>query len=413
MGGNQVLGFAESSAVSYPCRTCLCTKEETQIISIDLPEKHRTKESYNEAIDIINNTERIDYKATKGIREFCVLNRLEYFHILDNLNADIMHDLCEGTVSVLLFHFSKHLLDTKLFTEQNLRNLVSFFSYGVLNRHNNPSNISFEKRNLNQNASQTKCLLYHLPYIFVEYKSHDAFKDLWICLHSMLEIMTICYSATIKESYLINLEKAVKNHLESMVRVFKIKLIRKHHHMTHYAHIIRNVGPLVHMSTMRFEMKHKELKKISKSTNNFRNINRTITARHVERSFVKTMYENEISHGVMRVLDFQLKLKFEGLLNGVCEHQCDQTKWLRINSHYYENGLFLKSAFDFFEINHILYAENEYYFICTKYKQNGYDEFLNSIMIEKISPVSVDLLKYSELGCKKSFEKRSYMSRYF
>lgn len=405
LGGNQVLGFAESPGVSYPCRTCLCTKEETQYVTVDQPDKHRTIDSYNEAIEIINNAGNIDYKATKGIREFCVLNELPDFHILDNLNADIMHDLCEGTISILLSNVFKRLVESKMISEKGLNDLVSFFNYGVLNRHHIPSTISFEKKNLNQNASQTKCLLYHLPYIFAEFKTHDVFKDLWTCVHSLLEIVTICYSSKIKESDLVKLEVAVKCHLECMIRTFKIKLIRKHHHMTHCAHIIRNVGPLVHMSALRFETKHKELKKISKTTNNFRNINKTIANRHVERSLMKNVYENTITHGVMRALNSQLQQKFQELLSEFSDRKFAHTKWLQINSHYYEPGLILKYI-DFFEILCILRNNEEFYFICSKYEYSEYDAFLNSIIIEKNTPEHLFLLEYSKLNCKKSFEKK-------
>lgn len=405
LGGNQVLGFAESPGVSYPCRICLCTKEETQYATADQPDKHRTKVSYDEAIEIINNSDNIDYKATKGIREFCVLNNLPNFHILDNLNADIMHDLCEGTISVLLFNVFKRLLELKIFNASDLSDSVTFFSYGVLNKHNIPSKISFDKTNLNQNASQTKCLLYHFPYIFAEYKTHNDLKEIWKCIHSMLEIVTICYSGTIEENDLINLEKAVKFHLGSMISTFKIKLIRKHHHMTHYAHIIRNVGPLVHMSTLRYEIKHKELKKISNATNNFRNINRTIANRHAERSFMKSMYNEVITHGVMRALDFQIQHRFSDILNDFSTCEIFSTKWLKINSHYYAPGLILKDV-GFFEILFIIRNDDKFYFICSKYRNMGYDAFLNSMIIEKYSSDDHFLLEHSKLKCKKSFEKK-------
>lgn len=65
---------------------------------IHLPNKHRTQAQYDEAIKLISESRDVDLKKTLGIKVFCPLNKLLYFNILDNLNADIMHDLCEGTI---------------------------------------------------------------------------------------------------------------------------------------------------------------------------------------------------------------------------------------------------------------------------------------------------------------------------
>lgn len=105
----------------------------------------------------------------------------------------------------------------------------------------------------------------------------------------MLKIVTICYSSKISETDSNELEYWVKTHLDKMIEVFGIKLKPKHHFMTHYANIIRKVGPLVHMSTLRFETKHKEFTKIAKSTNNYRNINKTLSTRYQENLLSKVI----------------------------------------------------------------------------------------------------------------------------
>lgn len=400
------MGFAESSSVSYPCRTCICTKKETQCLTVDIPAKHRSKENYEEAIRIIENSDYIDYKKTMGIREACVLNELKFFHIIDNLNVDIMHDLCEGTVQTVLYNFFDFIISKKIISENEIISKITFYNYGVLNRHCVPSRLSLTKKNLNQNASQIKCLIYHIPFIFFDFKSHDEIQKLWICIHSMLKILTICYSSTITENDLKDLDDSVKCHLENMIELFGINLKPKHHHMTHYAHVIRNVGPLVHMSTMKFEMKHKEFTRISKVTNNFRNINKTLVNRHLERSFSKNMYTDVITHAVFRKVDKNFEEEFKMILNDFVITEVLRGKWLKINSDYYESGLFLKSGTRFFKILHIIRHRNEYFFICSEYENNNFDHFLHSIEIREIIPCNTVLLKYSELYLKKSFEKK-------
>lgn len=68
--------------------------------------KYRTKESYDVALDRIETSHNVDMKDTKGIVHN-KLNGLKYFHILDNLNADLMHDLAERSIPFLLKNLFK------------------------------------------------------------------------------------------------------------------------------------------------------------------------------------------------------------------------------------------------------------------------------------------------------------------
>lgn len=411
MGGNEALGFAGSMAASYFCRTCLSTKEETQILTVDVPEKYRTRDNYNEAIRIIKNSSEIDYKITKGIREYCILNDLKYFNIIDNFNVDIMHDLCEGTIQVLLSKVLNLCVREKLLSESDLKCLVAYHDYGILNRHNLPSELKLERKNLNQNASQTKCLLHHLPFILFDLKSHTLSRDVWDCLQSMLKIVTICYSSKISETDLKELEYCVKSHLDKMIEVFGITLKPKHHFMTHYTNIIRKVGPLVHMSTLRFETKHKEFTKIAKSTNNYRNINKTLGIRYQESLLSRSYYVDQIEHGKLRLPKCDFFTEFGYLLEDFENRSVIlQTRYLKINSHYYESGLFIKNGKFLYQILKIFKYQNEYFFICKQFNVVIFDEFLNSIQIEKSYPEILSIFCHSKLKIKKSFEKKNVLN---
>lgn len=378
-----------------------------------MPGKHRTKECYHEAVRVVQNSAKIDYKLTFGIREMCVLNELKYFHIIDNLNVDIMHDLCEGTVQTALFHFFKYILAKKVLSEKELINRITFFDYGVLSRHCYPSRLTLDRKNLNQNASQIKCLIYHIPFIFFDLQSHTELQNIWTCIHSMLKILTICYSSTITERDLKDLESSVEFHLKNMIKLFAIDLKPKHHHMTHYAHVIRNVGPLIHMSTMKYEIKHKDFTKIAKTTNNFRNINETLVNRYLERSIGKKMYSDEISHAVFREFDKKFIEEFRLILNDIVIPGISCAKWLKINSEYYENSPILKIGANFFEILHIIRYKSEYFFICFEYEKIRFDYFMQSFDIREIQPRNFVLIKHSKLTTRRSFEKKKNEGKWY
>lgn len=246
-----------------------------------------------------------------------------------------------------------------------------------------------------------------MPFILFDLKSHKSLEKIWVCLQSMLKIVTICYSSEIRESDLVKLEYWVKYHLDNMTAVFGIRLKPKHHYMTHYANIVRKVGPLVHMSTMRFEAKHKEFTKIAKSTNNFRNINKTLTIRYQETLLSKSFYIDQIDHGKLRIPKSDFFAKFENLLQCFPDKsKILHTKYLKINSHYYQKGLFVKNGICFFQILEIFKHEKDFHFICNQFDHITFDEFLNSVEIKMSHPEKSVLLMHSELRVKRSFEEK-------
>lgn len=100
--GNKSLGYVGSFRAHYWCRMCLLSREECQRAKKDDPSKYRNRENYAEALRIIENSTHVDYKETKGIKFECAMNKLHYFHILDNYNVDLVHDLYEGVVRLFL-----------------------------------------------------------------------------------------------------------------------------------------------------------------------------------------------------------------------------------------------------------------------------------------------------------------------
>lgn len=380
---------------------------ETKILSTAQPEKYREMSNYREAIQIIENSSEIDLKETKGVAEYCVLNNLEYFNILENWTGDIMHDLCEGTIKVLLEQFFGFGIKNKVFTESEVKNLVLNYDFGILNGRFIPSNIKFTTKNLNQNASQMKCLFQHIPFIFFSYKNNEKLEKCWDCINSMLKILRICYSNTILEQNLAELELAVQSHLENVQACFRIPLKPKHHFMTHYAEIIRRSGPLCHMSTLRFEMKHKTLTSTMKNNNNFKNVTKFMTEKLQHKNVFQEVYTDQIKCAKLRKIDQNLIRKYENILNIYDNPSAIQsTKNFRFNSDFYERRLILKHDLDYLEIENILYIDESFYFVCTKYERVRFDEFLISLEIKPSLSNEYLLLKHSELIYTKSHDKK-------
>lgn len=406
LGGNVTWGFAKSLSAMYFCRMCLCSKNETKQLTTAQPTRYRNKLNYAKALDIVKNSQKIDLKTTKGISEYCILNDLKYFHILDHWTADIMHDLCEGSVITLLDEFFHLGMAQKVFSQNDVKNLVSFYDYGVLSGHFLPSDVKKDRCNLNQSASQTKNLIHHIPFVFNSYKNKDVLRMSWICINSMLKIIRTCYSNTITEEDLIELDKNVECYLNNFLKCFNKHLKPKDHFLTHYSEIIRRSGPLVHMSTMRFEMKHKELTYPMKNTNNFKNVTKSIAEKYESKNTFRDVYTDKIEHAKFREVTESFMKSFEHLLGNIQYQKVRIMKNLHFNSDRYGKEMILKHSTDYFEIDYILSINGEYAFICSKYDRILFDDFLMSVQIKKSFPEDQRLIKHSELTYSKTHDKK-------
>lgn len=340
LGANQSLGLAEGFGANFYCRHCLCSKEECQTMCLENERMKRSKESYAEHLALIETSTNVDLTQTRGVKRYCALNDLKYFHILDNQSVDIMHDLNEGVIPFTLKHLVKYCSSEKIIKEVDLTKMIQYHDYGILNRKNVPSRINLDKHNLNQSASQSLCLLRHIPFILYEFR--EKLKDVWVCVENLLEIVQIAYSLKIVEHDLQNLNQNTFEYLSCVQQKLKItdNLTPKHHFMTHYASIIRAMGPLKPMSMIRFESKHKTFKTFMKNTVNFININKSMAIKHQQMmSRCENSYENQISSGKKTILKNIGDLRATTEISG--SDSIYSVKWLQYNSYKFRVGLLI------------------------------------------------------------------------
>jgi hypothetical protein len=75
-----------------------------------------------------------------GVKAQSELNNSKYFHVVDGLPSDIMHDILEG---VLPLHFKvmlrKFIVEEKRFTINELNRRIQGFAFGTSDYRNKPS----------------------------------------------------------------------------------------------------------------------------------------------------------------------------------------------------------------------------------------------------------------------------------
>lgn len=407
LGANVALGFVGSFGANYYCRHCECASRECQKMSCENISERRTKENYNEKIKIVNDSVKVIFDETKGIKYYCKLSELKYFHVIDNPTADIMHDLCEGTIPFVLKYLFKFCCTEKILAFEELNSLIQFFDYGYLNNRNIPSEIGQDKRSLGQNASQSLCLFRHIPFILFKFRDHPKLEHIWPIIQSLLRVVEIAFSEKITESDLDVLIEMIRIHLDG-IKSQNLNLIPKHHFMIHYASIIRSMGPLVAMSMMRYESKHKYFKDIAKNTRNYKNINKTLALTHQSSLCVNGFtYKDFIENGKATRIDSNFVSKHKSLL--IDEFATDftrssETKWLRINNYHYRPGLLIIHDGFLHQVMNILLFENRHFFICKRMDVISYNCFLNSFEIKE-NTIEI-LIELSKLKITKSYEMK-------
>jgi hypothetical protein len=123
LGLNGVLGYAESFTARYPCRICKADRDSFTKRFTEDKSLMRTRENYTLDVQQGNS-------SLTGVKEVCSYNALKFFHVVDNVYCDIMHDLFEGVCRYVVSKLLKYLIfEKKYFDIASLSRRMQFFTY--------------------------------------------------------------------------------------------------------------------------------------------------------------------------------------------------------------------------------------------------------------------------------------------
>ncbi|CAL8105707.1 unnamed protein product [Orchesella dallaii] len=275
LGLHTVLGFTEGFNANYPCRRCKMHRNECKIATYECTEKLRNLCNYDN--DILLK----DFPST-GINFESILNELPYLHVTNIYVFDIMHDILEGVAPDLLFNSLNNFIKKKYLSLDKLNYRLESFDYGRGYKTTKPSQVksTFLKGEgkIGQNAAQTLCLMIFFPLLVGDLIPQTD--ETWSLFLLFREIMLIVLADSISAGGVIYLETIISEFLSSYQSTFKKSLKPKHHHLTHYASSIEQIGPLRHFWSMPFEAKHKFFKTAAHAACNFKNVAKTLAYRH-------------------------------------------------------------------------------------------------------------------------------------
>lgn len=273
LGSHGIGGFIENFTSNFFCRYCLITSKDFHDNPLHVG-LSRTSSSYKSAI--------ADGAGTTGIKFDSVLNALEYYHVCSpGLPPCLAHDLFEGVVAYDLALYLQYFIKIqKVFSCEHLNYSIFNFKYKGSDARNKPVEINLSSEKLAGKAAQNWCLLRLLPLILEPFLE-KLDENIWSLVLNLKEIVEIICAPTININQVAYLKGLIEDYLDCRrINFPHSKFKPKHHYLLHYPDLTVLFGPLIRMSTLRFESKHSLFKRSARTAHNFKNLCFTLADRH-------------------------------------------------------------------------------------------------------------------------------------
>jgi len=268
LGLNGLLGFNESFSSDYFCRICRAVKSNTRSATSEDESLLRTPQNYCK--DVL--------EIAHGVKEECIFNEIPHFHCSINITCDIMHDLFEGVCRYDLAKIIQYFLTENFFTIEHLNERIKYFNHqSSFDRGNKMPLIKtdyLKKGYLIMTAAEMSAMICYLTFIIGDLVPYDD--EVWDFYLILCEISNIVTDRIISDAQVNFLKRLIISHHEMYIQLFNDYLKPKFHFMIHYPEIIRRMGPLKNLSSIRYEGFHKISKTYASIVTSRKNITLTL-----------------------------------------------------------------------------------------------------------------------------------------
>lgn len=378
LGLNTVMGFAKSFAANYFCRICKTHKDTAKTLTRENITSLRNEKNYSSDLLAENVSET-------GIKETSVLSNISSFKITDNVTVDIMHDLFEGICHVELSHFLKYFIyDKKFFTLEMFNHRKKTFNYPHCDSRNKSVDITLNHLNnykLKMSASQMICFVHYLPFIIGDMIPNND--PVYNCLRLLNKLIHFSCKEYFEESCLIEFEDVIHKHHSLYLKLFNTSLTPKHHFILHYPSVIKKLGPLKQLWTMRFEAKHKQAKAYMNVTSSRKNVLMSIATKF-QLNFAFNLYNTchsevvQTDSGKIKNLAFELcDISFTGNIENNFSEVETFDKVVINNTEYRVSdvvGTHGNNMLELYSVVYILRIDNSFYFVGENLKILSFNE---------------------------------------
>uniref|UniRef100_A0A914YXA0 C2H2-type domain-containing protein n=1 Tax=Panagrolaimus superbus TaxID=310955 RepID=A0A914YXA0_9BILA len=290
LGFHQLIGFNKCFSGNNPCWMCRETAESLRTLWNLNPQRLRTRGQYDNLIANGTPEQRLHY----GIKEPCCLNELQHFHCMEVFSVDYMHDLHEGHFLRLLPMVFRDAIAAG-FTLNAINGAIAGF--GPINDDgNNPLRPIFLPAQVPENgetltgytAKTTGVLVRLLPLMF-KFAGIRLQTPLWQIFMKLQRIIDILYAPDVTDAIIDMFDTLVKSYLKDYIKIGG-KMTVKPHKLLHYKEIMKEMGPLRHLATFRYEAKHHHFKQYAHVNRCFKNLQTTLADKN-ELMFAYTLMQ--------------------------------------------------------------------------------------------------------------------------
>lgn len=309
LGLNGILGYVENFSKSlYCCRICRADKVTREGMVVEDITLLRTIVNYNQDV-------KKKCPTQTGIKEPCIFNNVNNFHVAVNHSCDVLHDLYHGVVKYdLIFILNHYIKVMGLFTLDEINAEISVFNFGFDN-HNKPPLLTeniFKKSSYNVSASECSILIKYFGLLIGHrVPLNDPVWELYLALRKILDIVG---SRVLRKDIQPLLSHAIEEHHNLYMELTKKKLPFKFHILVHYPRFIREIGPVRQLSSDKYERNHQDCKSTAKTIYCRKNLCLSI-AKKVQLKLSYMLHSQKFSK---KVLSF-----------GPAEPSCKKDKFLR------------------------------------------------------------------------------------
>lgn len=398
LGLNSILGMTKSFNSSNFCR--FCTENKASTAKGTTEQNARTIENYFEDVNNVN--------SFNGVREECVFNDLKYFHLVENISFDIMHDIFEGVCSYDISQVLLSLINENILNESTINNRKRLFPFGELESSSTSPDITLKNLKLSRikmSASEMLCFVKYLPLMIGDLVPvENTFWKLIILLSKIIDIIMASY---FNEEILKNLTYLIRRHHEIYKSLYG-DLKPKHHFMVHYPTAIRKCGPLKQMWAMRYEAKHKEMKMYANSITSRLNPEKSIASKSAFKfSYMLTKYSNGLPN-TFKETDFTSNVianEYTTNTSIITDYKDLLTAYTVVYKNIkYKKGYFLaiikEDVSKIFQISFFVLKNSEIFVACNKIQFTCFSAHFMSYELQSSKEEKIRLINIDEFTSK-------------
>lgn len=409
LGLNTILGFTRTFRGSFCCRICLADEDQIKTLVEEIDELLR------------RNSDRED-----GIKEIFAFEEIPSVYLVDCVAVDIFHDFNEGILHTEICHVLKSFIDAGKIDIASLNHKKNHFEYYMTNEKKKMCQ-DIKRTHINENhfkmsGSQISTFFKYLPLTIGEFIEEG--NEEWSLLILLYDLLNSVHKETYNDTELISLKNVIKCHHEKYQQLYG-NFIFKHHIITHYPSVIRLLGPLIFMSTVRMESFHQLLKDYSRVTRNHQNILYSLCDKLEFHNAYNIYKNNEAKTNEKANIFLRQKITMSNVDDSVKPLLSNNTQLygqcINFNTTYNIDDIFtclIDLEEDFYKICYISGECDELFFICKKILIIGYDNHIKchivkpdcnavfiKINIKSVNSLPCKMFKYSIDNC---FHNKNY-----